>query len=369
MPFLSKAIRVGAAWTLILAAACSLTTSLDGLAGAVDGFPDGGADGPTTTSDAPIDTPDGAVGCGSDLQSDRTNCGVCGHSCLGATCVGGVCQPTLMTRGNVVCLALDDVRVFWAHANGDLRSQSKNGGPTINYYDAGLPVSRCAVDGALFLLAYSGGQAGIAGYPKAGGSVVPVVTNQTGLPYGVVSKNGVFFTNSVTNVVGECVTVPCNDTPGIVASAQANPYGIAADEARVYWTNRGDGTVRSAGRGPTSSVVTVAGGQSAPGGIAVDETDLYWANQGGSIMKMSKTGTSPQAIATGQDAPESLVLDAASVYWVNAGGSVMKLAKGGGKPFALAVGQSRPWDLAVDDTHVYWANYSDDGGGLYRVAK
>lgn len=366
--------RISLAAATAFVAACTLTTSLDGLAGA-PAPPDGGGsdgggleDGPRPTGDAEAGALDAST-CDANTTSDPSNCGACSHSCAGSSCSDSVCQPTNVVGGDIVCVAVDDLRVFWANGAGDVRSQPKNGGATVNYYDGGLPIGRCAVDSAVFLLTYSGGSAGVVGYPKAGGGSVQVVSGQSGTPFGVVSKAGVFFTNRASNEIGTCTNAPCNGSPTVLAAMQNDPWGITVDNVNVYWTNRGDGSVRSVARSPGGQVSTLATQQSGPSGIAVDATDLYWANQSGTIMKLSLTtaGAAPQPIATGQSIPESLVIDDANVYWVNGGaGEVVKLAKAGGKPLVLATAQNAPSDLAVDATHVYWATR---GGGISRVAK
>ena len=81
-----------------------------------------------------------------------------------------------------------------------------------------------------------------------------------------------------------------------IAADQAYPNGLAVDATHVYWTNRGDGTVKRMPKGgaPGEPPTVIATGQVAPGPIVVDETHVYWANEGtsdlanGSIMKIQK---------------------------------------------------------------------------------
>src|SRR5688572_25740261 len=41
-----------------------------------------------------------------DLSADANHCGSCGHSCLGAACTAGVCEPATLVVGSYAALAL-----------------------------------------------------------------------------------------------------------------------------------------------------------------------------------------------------------------------------------------------------------------------
>src|SRR5262249_46285224 len=44
-----------------------------------------------------------------DEQSDRKNCGACGHDCLGAVCASGKCQPVTLVTGQDGCPGKDEL--------------------------------------------------------------------------------------------------------------------------------------------------------------------------------------------------------------------------------------------------------------------
>src|SRR5262249_8294073 len=49
-----------------------------------------------------------------DFSSDPLNCGACGRSCLGGTCVSGKCGPVEIGSDYVYRFAVDANGVFWA---------------------------------------------------------------------------------------------------------------------------------------------------------------------------------------------------------------------------------------------------------------
>ena len=67
--------------------------------------------------------------------------------------------------------------------------------------------------------------------------------------------------------------------PATIASGQDTPFSIAAYAGRVYWTNRGAGTVVAASI-DGGEPVTLASGQAGPTNIAVDASGIYWTDQG-----------------------------------------------------------------------------------------
>lgn len=75
--------------------------------------------------------------------------------------------------------------------------------------------------------------------------------------------------------------------PVPLAGMQSATYGIAVDDASVYWSNKTDGTIVKV---PIEggNIVTLASGQISPQGVAVDASSVYWSNGSGEIMKVAK---------------------------------------------------------------------------------
>ncbi|HEY8038667.1 MAG TPA: hypothetical protein VIF15_02695, partial [Polyangiaceae bacterium] len=91
----------------------------DGSADVATDAPDAGAaDAITDAGDAAdaTDAAEGATSC-ADASADPLNCGVCGHSCQGATCANGLCAPTVLatlTQGTSRGIVLDSSNVYFS---------------------------------------------------------------------------------------------------------------------------------------------------------------------------------------------------------------------------------------------------------------
>ena len=65
------------------------------------------------------------------LQSDPSNCGACGHDCLGGLCTSGQCQPVALVpaQPGPFGLTLTADRVYWSNFEGEqVMSALKDGG-------------------------------------------------------------------------------------------------------------------------------------------------------------------------------------------------------------------------------------------------
>jgi hypothetical protein len=104
--------------------------------------------------------------------------------------------------------------------------------------------------------------------------------------------------------------------------------------------------------------------QSERGGIAIDERFIYW-NGGGKILRLSKEGGKPEAIASehvgiGLD----MAIDNEKIYWANHGyyspnsstkpSPIYVVSKPGGQAEIFADQQNIPHSLVVDEEFVYW---------------
>lgn len=82
------------------------------------------------------------------------------------------------------------------------------------------------------------------------------------------------------------------------------------------------------------------------------------------VVRVPKTGGTPERIVTAETSLGAIFVDATSVYFIGAH-DVLSAPKTGGTPADLAASAEAPAGLAIDDTNVYWSA----PGGLFEVPK
>lgn len=197
------------------------------------------------------------------------------------------------------------------------------------------------------------------------------------------------------------------NTPSIVATGQTKTWGVAVDDANIYWTDCGTNPTAQDGRvmrmsKSTGQMIALASNQSCPTSIALDATNVYWlggatsartisrvAKDGGALsvlvrdvdiralavdgvalywtscdvsgyssaimqMPLPNGGTGKvQKISATTSCANELAIDADNIYWIDSVG-VMKIAKSGGASTQLASAQFHPRNLALDTMNAYW---------------
>jgi hypothetical protein len=81
---------------------------------------------------------------------------------------------------------------------------------------------------------------------------------------------------------------------------------------------------------------TFASGQGKPWGIAIDDAYVYWTNEGtNTVMRAAKTGGVPATIAKNQAEPHRILVDSINVIWHNANFANSQTADGGATVFEI----------------------------------
>jgi len=353
--------------------------------------------------------------CSTDLTADPANCGRCGHSCLGGSCVKGACLPVTLYQGHdtPTSVLVEDASVFvtvqtavpsdsyvfrctlpdceatktviatgmvnpWFALRDGPRVLWVNSGDT----DADLvtisgnvlecPPSGCPDGGPVGLLPDGGGVEG-------GATVNAIAVDSTFLywvdifGYGGVNTGGIY----------RCAKAECAGTLGpLVQGATFFPFVIAVDptsDAGLFWTDIGTNQIlRCSLPSCGGSPQIFSDQQLGASGLALHGGSVYWTvgdspgpGDGGGILSCPTTGCggTPTTIATGQPNPLFVAVDDGGIYWTNeASGGIMHCPLAGcATPTQIAQTPAAFW-IALDDVSVYYTNSSSQGG-VFRVAK
>lgn len=188
--------------------------------------------------------------------------------------------------------------------------------------------------------------------PRTGGTAVPIAWGQSQPIAIAVDANNVYWVNNGSGGPdGSIVRTPiANPEAGLpdggawttLAAAQTSPQNLAVDGTYVYWTStQTKGTVQAVSKTSSGSdtPIVIASGQAAPYGVVVDTNPsvpdyVYWTNSNdGTVNRASVPGaeagaTSPIVIASGisVSVPTAMAIDpnAGYVYWANSGGGTIE---------------------------------------------
>jgi hypothetical protein len=195
-------------------------------------------------------------------------------------------------------------------------------------------------------------------------------------------------TSLTTSTTHFSVFVPGTLSPRTLASGEKYPLAITSDADFVYWTNHGNGTLKSDDGNDgfifrvskaDGAVVPLTAALPDPRALAVDATHVYWVNGGdidggpggtplpGSIHRAAKDGSNAELVSEASF-PVSIALDATHVYWGDADTNEIRRAPlAGGASELVASGVSRPEFMVLDEAAIYWTGGTD--GTVSTVAK
>jgi hypothetical protein len=329
-----------AALALVLGG-CSLLVSVDGLTGGSAPAADGGGIDQTAGPDAAIDAraPDGGA-CTASFDTDAENCGRCGHSCLGASCSGGRCEPFRVATGQDhplgIFVAPEGSRnagyVFWVNQSphASLRRALKNGQNQVPLDDPSdalqSPVDIVADDNNIYWTESPVNASGV--FKKA-------ISAGMKQPYSSVgSGRAGFLAIDGSTLYASSFSAPT----GFILSDQnlySGPYtvgGLAVQANVIYWIQQEPQVIVSGGKqgGNPSDTTMWARTDVKPMGLAVDDGYIYWTENGSRIQRLSKTAGGAETIYTASQpfGDTDLAVDNDSLFWTeNQNGLVLRLAK------------------------------------------
>jgi Stigma-specific protein, Stig1 len=322
----------------------------------------------TTTVDAPssADAQGDAAACAApqiacgtkcvDPQADPSNCGWCGHDCLGASCTEGLCTPTTLytttTRQDFAGLAVSPTTLYWGQLDGPaIMAMPVDGGAavTLTFYGAGP--GRIVLDATHVYWSNPGGD--IVGMPMDGGQVTLIASSSYAIGPLAIDAHDAFWIASNLSIESAPLDGGVTTT---IAPPQSDPTDIAVAGGRVIWGN--GNTSGTAGAlletgldgGPSQVFASLNG---VPETLVVDAHNVYWAG-GQSILAEPLSGGTITAVGAG--AAAHMAVDANRVYWADDFTIHAAPLDGGGPSVELCDTTNVVWiqDIAVDDRYVYW---------------
>ncbi len=399
------------AW-LALAMGCSLITPLDFVGNGAKSFDAGlggssihtgglsgvGGEGGGSVGGNGGTSIGGNTNCSTTLfMTDSSNCGACGHDCLGGQCQSGVCQPVVIATGlsAVQDIALDTDTIYvtrWnsPETNGQVIKLPKSGGLSSVLTQGQLNPLGIALDSANVYWANYGPQngtttsatGGVAKIAKSdlGGTATVIDSGQSSNSHGsivvTVDSSNIYWGNYFQIMI--CPLAGCGTAGATILSQAGGVNAIAVSGGVVYWTN-GDGMQVSmiANTNIGGAATPLASNQGRPLGLALDNTYVYWANTTeGTVHRAPLAGGPNQIVASNQvgdsstDMASYLAIDDTFVYWNDqTAHSYLKAPKSGGGPVTPLTnyGGSDCRYLAVDSVAVYFTCYY--AGNVQKIAK
>jgi hypothetical protein len=359
-----------------------------------------------------------------DVQTDASNCGRCGHGCVGGTCVTGQCQSWVVTntsaanalmvtpRGALLGAAgmvTDGTNVIWLDTTQGLLEVSATAGastPVVNLApfqnSGGVSLEGLAMANGVIVWTTSDAANGVSlssateGAPNSGAPVVSLGSGTasdilTGLALDATGSNAYFLdleSNSAgpphapglfkCNLASKSCTHEYNVT---VPTALLPGNDVAVAGSRLFWTDSQSGNIFRADYSVNSEGAVVTD-PSGPSLLALDATYVYWANV---TPANSSAGTSGSfSIArTSQASPGSVSpvvstmgggvwgigTDGTNVYFIggNQGVGLLDYAPVDGSsasnPRSLKAGQT-PYGMAVGGGAIYWMNSDNTIDGI-----
>ena len=326
-----------------------------------------------------------------DLATDPSNCGACGHDCLGGGCADGACLPVLVTSysGYPVQVASDGTSVYWTDFTGVAKALISTGVVTrlSTSNTDGFPDGFVVTGGYV----YWSSDDGVFRIGTAGGSAVTLVNADNG---GVAADDtGVYWGGQVESGLNIQGTVVASRFDGgatatlVTLSENQFVEALATDGTSVFFETtstdagaqlwsvpRGGGTAQ-----PLTTLPVIAGAHAAAAG------EVYWAEQdprlifpiNSTINAVAPGGGTPVTLANGQTEVGPIVTDGTIVVWANSCGEpqacseVLSLPEGSLEVSVLAASQYTVNGVAVDPLRAFWTSYDGNSGSgfVYWVAR
>jgi hypothetical protein len=325
--------RAGKSWAVaavfaLVCCRCSLLVDTDGLSGGSDAAAprssEGGARDAAATDDGGNEAASPTCTPSPSFDTDAKNCGHCGHDCLGGTCASSQCTETVIVSGqdSLSGIAIDGNDLFFVTGGGQVRHAALDG-TNITDVAKAPAADNMAVDATFVYVATSDDRHIYRARRDGTGSADPIAPC-TGACLGVTVHEGqVYFTDRGE---GSLRRVETNNTATTLASGLDAPEGVFPGPSRFLVSNEAAGNILALPYGASSftHVLDVAD----PVSAMEDGTDFWVVSQSPKqILRIPLAGGSPTIVAQVTSQPVGMAQTDEAIYWVTGDGKVHRLAK------------------------------------------
>jgi hypothetical protein len=206
--------------------------------------------------------------------------------------------------------------------------------------------------------------------PDAGTTTLPAAP--AGIPFGVAAIPGVaLFCTTSSGTVDALFPV----TKALTNVAYPSLGYLVTDSTNLYWVDSSGGVVQEVSS-QGGAALTLASGQSQPTGIACGEGYVFWTNKGDGTIRHVFPGDAGGAAVIATDPPgvANIVFSFPYLYWTNAAAGTISRCSAPdcmGGSTVIAANQVQPFGIAVDGSYVYWTNEGNGttGGAVMALHK
>jgi hypothetical protein len=313
-----------------------------------------------------------------DVTTDPTNCGSCGHNCLGSTCTGGGCQPeTVALIGSVQQLAVDSTHVYFTQSGSPVglsfvKKVAKAGGTPQELANTQNSPAQIFVDDKV----YWGGAVYVRRADKDGSNLLSLTAyrpkelrkNNTSLVFSATVFNPSGFEVRKVNKAG--------GGEGLIWNEQGSLAGeLAVSGSDAFWTLSAGADIykKSLAGFATAAPDLLLTSPAKVKDLSVEASDLFWAVETGGNWQIMSAKLDGQGLSTLTSVPSAvqteLLAASTGLYWLEtvSGTRVLRSADRDGsnvRTLSADLGPS-PSRLVLDDQYAYYKT----NGGIFRVTR
>jgi len=349
--------------------------------GAIDGS---ASDGAAPIADGAADV-DAAAPCSADLSRDDKNCGACGQTCEVAGCTNGMCpwKSFVTGVGSLDALAIDEFYVYWTEfaSPGRVMSVHTISKMVTTLVDGEQSPNGIALDANnVYWASYDSTQPQASdvewrSVPKLGGAVTSY--GRSGYSRGVVVYGGrLYWSNPASGTIQWCPAAAAGCTPQTLLTGLNRPTGIAAVDDILVVTEAGGGVVKTCLLPNGTSQKTLALAQANPYAVALDGSRAFWSADDGLHATMRDGLAAAYAVDATTRTTSPIVTDGVNVYWIDydqkatPAFTIARCPVTGcvGRHTKLAAGVFVSW-FAVDSMYVYFGAMAAPGANQFQIAR